>query len=65
MFAVSQLGDGSGDELLFEIARDPGRPEPMRRQAFFWLAQSESDQTLDQLIELLTSRRTQPQGGVH
>ena len=51
MYALAMV---AGDELLFEIARDPGRPDELRRQAFFWLAQSDSEATLERLTRLLT-----------
>jgi hypothetical protein len=57
LFAVSQLDGGRGDAMLFEIARDPGRPDAMRRQAFFWLANSDSQETREQLTRLLTARQ--------
>jgi hypothetical protein len=54
VFAVSQLSDGSGDALLFEIAGDPARPDALRKKALFWLAQSDDETTIDRLVALLT-----------
>lgn len=53
VFAVSQLPDGTGDELLFDWARDPQRDKAIRRQAFFWLAQSGDPATIERLAALL------------
>ena len=51
MYALALV---AGDELLFEIAGDSARPKELRRQAFFWLTQSDSEATLDRLAVLLT-----------
>ena len=53
VFAISQLGDNSGDEILLEIARDKQASRDVRRQALFWLAQSENDATVNALAQLL------------
>jgi HEAT repeat protein len=54
VFAVSQLPDGAGDELLLELAQDGQTLRTVRRQAIFWLAQSDNDSSVAALTELLT-----------
>lgn len=54
VFAISQLPDDSGDKLLLGLARDAQAPRTVRRQALFWLAQSENDASIAALTELLT-----------
>ena len=54
VFAISQLPPPRADELLFDIARDRNRSTAARKQALFWLAQSDDEETLDELTALLT-----------
>ena len=54
VFAISQLSDNHGDQLLFELAKNPRMPRSVRRQALFWLAQSENENSLAELTELLS-----------
>jgi hypothetical protein len=54
VFAISQLPDGTGDQVLLEIAGNSQAPRALRRQAIFWLAQSDNDSSVAALTELLT-----------
>jgi len=54
VFAISQLPDGAGDQVLLELAKDSQTPRAVRRQAIFWLAQSDNDSSVAALTELLT-----------
>ena len=54
VFAVSQLPDGLGDQVLLDLARDAQAPRVVRRQALFWLANSDNDSSVAALTELLT-----------
>ena len=54
VFAISQLPDGAGDQVLLELAKDSHTPRVVRRQAIFWLAQSDNDSSVAALTELLT-----------
>lgn len=54
VFAISQLPGGMGDQLLLEIARNDQASRAVRRQAIFWLAQSDNDSSVAALTELLT-----------
>jgi HEAT repeat protein len=54
VFAVSQLPDGMGDQALLELAQNSQAPRAVRRQAIFWLAQSDDDSSVAALTELLT-----------
>ena len=54
VFAISQLPDGNGDQILLDLARDDQTPRDVRRQALFWLANSENDSTVATLTNLLT-----------
>jgi hypothetical protein len=54
VFAVSQLPDDMAGPMLLALARDNGAPREVRRQALFWLAQSDDDETIAQLADLLT-----------
>ena len=54
VFAISQLPDGDGDQLLLELAQNSQVPRAVRRQAIFWLAQSDNDSSVAALTELLT-----------
>lgn len=54
VFAISQLPDSTGDQVLLELAQDSQAPHAVRRQAIFWLAQSDNDSSVAALTELLT-----------
>ncbi len=54
VFAISQLPDGMGDQVLLDLAQDGQAPRVVRRQAIFWLAQSDNDSSVAALTELLT-----------
>jgi hypothetical protein len=54
VFAISQLPDGNGDQVLLDLARNAQAPRAVRRQALFWLAQSDNDSSVAALTELLT-----------
>jgi len=54
VFAISQLPDGMGDQVLLDLARNGEAPRAVRRQAIFWLAQSDNDSSVAALTELLT-----------
>ena len=54
VFAISQLPDGAGDQVLLELAKNNQTPMAVRRQAIFWLAQSDNDSSVAALTELLT-----------
>jgi len=54
VFAISQLPDGTGDQVLLELAQNDQASRAVRRQAIFWLAQSDNDSSVAALTELLT-----------
>jgi hypothetical protein len=54
VFAISQLPDGKGDQLLLDLARNSQAPRNVRRQAIFWLANSDNESSVAALTELLT-----------
>ena len=54
IFAISQLPGDSGSQILLDLARDSAINRDARRQALFWLAQSDDDKTIAALTELLT-----------
>lgn len=54
VFAISQLPDDNGDKVLLDLARDAGAPRAARRQAIFWLAQSDNDASIAALTDLLS-----------
>ena len=54
VFAISQLPDDNGDKVLLELASDAGAPRAVRRQAIFWLAQSDNDASVAALTDLLS-----------
>jgi hypothetical protein len=54
VFAISQLPENMSTPLLLELAKDGQRPREIRRQALFWLANSDDDKALAALEELLT-----------
>ena len=45
--------DGRGVERLRAIARDADYPTDVRKQALFWLGQSDDPRAIDLLAELL------------
>lgn len=54
VFAVSQLPGKRGSQMLLDIATDKQAPHSARRQALFWLAQSDDDEAVATLADLLT-----------
>jgi len=54
VFAVSQLPGEDSSQILLEIAQDKDAPREARRQALFWLAQSDDDEAIEALANLLT-----------
>lgn len=54
VFAISQLPGDNGSQMLLDLARNNQTPRRVRRQALFWLAQSDDDKTVAALTELLT-----------
>ncbi len=54
VFAISQLPGDSGDRVLLELARDAQNQRAVRRQALFWLAQSDNDASIAALTDLLS-----------
>ncbi|MGB6001409.1 MAG: HEAT repeat domain-containing protein, partial [Thermoanaerobaculia bacterium] len=53
IFALNQLPDNQGTELLLEIVRDGSRPDEIRQEALFWLVQSDDDRALDLVSDIL------------
>ncbi len=54
VFAVSQLPGEDSSQMLLDIAQDNQAPRDARRQALFWLAQSDDEEAVDALADLLT-----------
>ncbi len=54
VFAISQLPDEVGDQMLLDLAKSNQTPRAVRRQALFWLAQSDNDDSIAALTALLT-----------
>jgi len=54
VFAISQLPPDIGTEMLLALAKDSDYPRDIRRQALFWLANSEDEKATTALAELLT-----------
>lgn len=54
VFAISQLPDSEGDRILLSLAKNAEVPRIVRRQALFWLANSDNDDSVAALAELLT-----------
>ena len=52
VFALSQLPDGEGTEMLVRLVRENRDPE-VRKKALFWLGQSKDPRAMDFLSELL------------
>lgn len=57
VFALSELSDGRGVDELLRVARDESYPEDVRKQAFFWLAQSDDPRAIALLEEFLIGSR--------
>jgi HEAT repeat protein len=53
-FALSQLPDERNVDALFAVLRNNQLPEDVRKQALFWLAQSDSERAYEYLDGLLT-----------
>ena len=54
MFWLGEARGEKGSQILFDIARNKQAPRKARRQAIFWLANSDNDSTVAALTELLT-----------
>lgn len=54
VFAMSQLPPETSGPMLLELARDENAPREARRQALFWLANSDDEESVAALTELLT-----------
>jgi hypothetical protein len=54
VFAISQLPADASTRMLLKLARDDQQPREVRRQALFWLANSDDDKAVAALAELLT-----------
>ncbi len=54
VFAISQLPGEAGDMILLDLAKSNQTPRIVRRQALFWLAQSDNDESIAALTALLT-----------
>jgi hypothetical protein len=54
VFAISQLPGDSGDRILLDLAKNDQTPRAVRRQALFWLANSDNESSVAALTELLT-----------
>lgn len=54
VFAISQLPSDISTEMLLALARNSDYPRDIRRQALFWLANSDDEKATAALAELLT-----------
>jgi HEAT repeat protein len=54
VFAISQLPENVSTPMLLSLAKDDRQPREIRRQALFWLANSDDEKALAALEELLT-----------
>lgn len=54
IFAISQLPGESGTRMLMDLATDSQAPREVRRQALFWLANSDDDTAVAALADLLS-----------
>lgn len=54
VFAISQLPGESGTKMLMDLATDSQAPREVRRQALFWLANSDDDKAVAALADLLS-----------
>jgi hypothetical protein len=57
VFAVSQLPGEKADEMLLKLAMDSHYSRTIRRQAIFWLAQSDNDESIARLSGLLSGEK--------
>ena len=53
VFAITQLPGDTGSQMLLDLASDDQYPREVRRQALFWLANSEDENAVAALTELL------------
>ena len=53
MSIISQLPDEVADQMLLDLAKSNQTPRAVRRQALFWLAQSDNDDSIAALTALL------------
>ena len=54
VFAISQLPGESGSKMLMDLVTDSQAPREVRRQALFWLANSDDDNAVAALADLLS-----------
>lgn len=54
VFAMSQLPAETSGPMLLALAQDKNAPREARRQALFWLANSDDDESVEALTVLLT-----------
>ena len=54
VFAISQLPSERSSTLLMDLAKDQNTPRKVRRQALFWLANSDDDKTVAALADILS-----------
>jgi hypothetical protein len=54
VFAISQLPAETSRQMLLDLARNDRYPREVRRQAVFWLANSDDEEAVAALAELLT-----------
>lgn len=54
VFAISQLPSKRSSILLMDLAKDQSNPRHVRRQALFWLANSDDDKTVAALVDMLS-----------
>jgi len=54
VFAISQLPPEIGTPMLLELARDEHKSRELRRQALFWLANSDDEEAVAALADLLS-----------
>ncbi len=54
IFAISQLPGEIASSMLLDLAKDESKPREIRREAIFWLANSDDDAGVAALTELLT-----------
>lgn len=52
VFTLSRLADGKGDETLFELLRGTYTNQ-IKKQALFWLSQSDNEETINKLQKML------------
>lgn len=54
VFAMSQLPPETSGPMLLALAQDKNAPRKARRQALFWLANSDDEESISALTEILT-----------